>query len=375
MTPSDLVTERLETLLLARLSTLKEPKTKPSRAKSPRAKQPKAGLPKTKSLTTATALTRGVRRFAPATVDVTQWRDRIKACLQGMQARGVIGDDLRVRRADELRRRTGAHEGQRWQQWSIRIMPALALGVRGDDEKAHKQLSDRDAWAAAIVARAHGLWAKGPPPTLPKVCDALTWRSLGFASTPKLCPAEVRAHFLRSYIEIDAAQPERIIHQLAAKLVGAPRADLKGLYLALIRAWLTGHEPGARITEEHEPGARLAEVHEADPAGHEPELFVATREPSLIDAVRSAARDARDGVFGDRKVFISSVWHALRAMPPWSQLDLDEFKARLVSAHRQRELELARADLVAAMDPTLVAASETRTDGATFHFIVREPVQ
>jgi hypothetical protein len=46
-----------------------------------------------------------------------------------------------------------------------------------------------------------------------------------------------------------------------------------------------------------------------------------------------------------------------------------------VSAHRQRELELARADLVAAMDPTLVAASETRTDGATFHFIVREPVQ
>ena len=80
-------------------------------------------------------------------------------------------------------------------------------------------------------------------------------------------------------------------------------------------------------------------------------------------------------MFGDRKVFISSVWRALRATPPWSQLDLDEFKARLVSAHHHRELELARADFVSAMDPALVAASETATDGTTFHFIVREPVQ
>jgi hypothetical protein len=31
---------------------------------------------------------------------------------------------------------------------------------------------------------------------------------------------------------------------------------------------------------------------------------------------------------------------------------------------------LARADLVAAMDPTMVAASETVTDGAMFHFVL-----
>jgi hypothetical protein len=291
----------------------------------------------------------------------------VAVCLQGLEDRAVVDASHSVCRADELKRRTGAHAVKRWQPWSERILPGLALGVRADDAKAHQRLSDREAWAAAIVARAHGLWAKGPPPTLPRVCDALAWRSLGLAGSPKPCPAEVRAHFLRSYIELDAAPPERMIRQLAAKLVGASRADLKALYPAMIRAWLTGHEPGARLTEGRE----------ADPAEHEHEHepLVVAREPSLIDAVRSAARDARDGVFGDRKVFISSVWHALRAMPPWSQLDLDEFKARLVSAHRQRELELARADLVAAMDPTLVAASETQTDGATFHFIIREPVQ
>lgn len=65
----------------------------------------------------------------------------------------------------------------------------------------------------------------------------------------------------------------------------------------------------------------------------------------------------------------------LRAVPPWSQLALDDFQARLIAAHRDHALELERADLVAAMDPALIAASGTRTDGAMFHFIVREPPQ
>lgn len=340
MTPSDLVTERLETLLLARLTMLKQPPT-------------------------VTALASGLHRYAPSTIDANRWADRVTACLRGLEDRAIVDAERRVRRADELKRRTGAHAVKRWPQWPDRILPALALGVRADDAKANKRLSGCDAWAVAIVARAQGLWTKGPPPTLSKVCDALTWRALGLVSKPKQCPAEIRAHFLRSYIEIDAGQPERMLRQLAAKLIGAPRADLKALYLALIRAWLTGHELGAQ------PATTAPQ----DAAKGRPEQLLAVQAPSLIDAVRSAARDARDGVFGDRKVFISSVWQALRAMPPWSQLDLDEFKARLVSAHRQRQLVLARADLVAAMDPTLVAASETRTDGATFHFIVREPVQ
>jgi hypothetical protein len=296
---------------------------------------------------------------------VTQWRVRVEACLQSLQDRGILDAELRVRRADELKQRTGAHAVQRPQQWTDRVLPGLAVGVRADDAKAHKRLSDRDTWAAAIVARAQGLWTKGPPPTLPKVCDALTWRSLGLTGTPKACPAEVRAHFLRALIEIDAVPPERMVRQLAAKLIGAPRADLKALRLALIQSWLTGREPGTQPAMRPAPG---------DPKVESAHLLT-IQEPSLIDAVRSAAREARDGVFGDRKVFISSVWDALRATPPWSQLDLDDFKARLVSAHRQRQLELARADLVAAMDPMLVAASETRTDGATFHFIIRDPVQ
>ena len=99
----------------------------------------------------------------------------------------------------------------------------------------------------------------------------------------------------------------------------------------------------------------------------------------LVSAIRGTtstltAGATPDGWFGDRKVFVSPVWRELRRNPRWSAVTLDDFKARLVAAHRAGELALARADLVAAMDPDLVAASEITADGASFHFIVKEPV-
>ena len=78
------------------------------------------------------------------------------------------------------------------------------------------------------------------------------------------------------------------------------------------------------------------------------------------------------GRFGERKVFIAAAWHALCRRPGYASLALDDFKSQLVRAHRSGALVLARADLVAAMDPELVIASETDADGTTFHFVVRE---
>jgi hypothetical protein len=129
------------------------------------------------------------------------------------------------------------------------------------------------------------------------------------------------------------------VRVLAAREVGAPRPELRALRDALVRCWLAGKTLGSRT-------------------------FAAD--------VLELASTARDGMFGDRKVFIASVWDRLRRQTAWSALSLDDFKARLVAAHRSGALHLARADLVAAMDPQLVAASETVTDGASFHFILRE---
>jgi hypothetical protein len=291
-----------------------------------------------------------LRRFAPREQTDAQWQQALAAAIDGLRERGVVDAALRVP-PGELARRIGTTSARRWSQLADRVLPALALQIDAGDAKAHARLDGRDAWAAAIVARALGAWRAGPPPALGALCDALIWQALGLPGAPRPCPAELRAHFVRQHAGGEAGppeRPERIVRMHAARLVDAPRTELGALREALVRMWLAGRA-----------------VSEAPTSAPEPR--------SLVADAQAAANAARAGVFGERKVFISSVWEALRAMPAWASLELDELKAGLVAAHRGGELVLARADLVAAMDPALVAASETRTDGATFHFIVREP--
>lgn len=62
--------------------------------------------------------------------------------------------------------------------------------------------------------------------------------------------------------------------------------------------------------------------------------------------------------FGDRKVFIS-------ALGKLSAHDV----AELHSMHQSGKITLSRADLVAAMNPHSVAASELNLGGGTYHFV------
>jgi hypothetical protein len=97
-----------------------------------------------------------------------------------------------------------------------------------------------------------------------------------------------------------------------------------------------------------------------------------------------AMADVQDaGRFGDRKVFIASLWGRMIAIEAQTGgiltegATIEHFKAWLLRSrlltcdgteYGARLIVLCRADLVAAMDPALVAASETTTDGAVFHF-------
>lgn len=91
------------------------------------------------------------------------------------------------------------------------------------------------------------------------------------------------------------------------------------------------------------------------------------------------------GRFGDRKVFVSALWATMCRLdvaggePVTEGCTIDHFKGWLFrsrilttdgSDNGAPLVVLARADLVAAMDPTLVATSEIRADGATFHFVL-----
>jgi hypothetical protein len=82
---------------------------------------------------------------------------------------------------------------------------------------------------------------------------------------------------------------------------------------------------------------------------------------NLADGILADAR--MSGIyFGDRKVFLGSIPGVDVADPKRRQLFDDLRRAGL--------LEFARADLVAAMDPDLVARSEWSQGGATNHFLV-----
>src|SRR5207244_47136 len=104
---------------------------------------------------------------------------------------------------------------------------------------------------------------------------------------------------------------------------------------------------------------------------------------SLVHRALSAVRDA--GRWGDRKVFIVALWTTMLAIEAATSGTLTEgctiahfqawlLRARLLTRDGTQEgarlVVLCRADLVAAMDPALVAASETVTDGAAFHFVL-----
>lgn len=297
----NLVDDRLENLILARLKT------------SPRPLAP-------------AEVADALYRFAPASFAEPAWRDRIETAMADLATRG-IGPDA-------LGERLGKHTARTWANYVERVFPALALGIEPSDAKAHGKLAGRDAWTAAIAARALGLWTDGPPPSLPFVCDAYAWRQLGLAGRAKRCPPEVRAVFLQRELGADPGPPDRLLRLYAARSLEAPRPELRALRDALVRRWLVS--------------------------------------ASFPDEVRHVAREAKDGLFGERKVFIAAVWDALRRRPGYATLTLDDFKARLLHAQRAGELVLARADLVAAMDTDLVTASETAADGATFHFVVRE---
>lgn len=276
---------------------------------------------------TPASISSSLRRFSPTTLADSDWTR-------------TVGDAIeRTKHLDapaELTRRLGPKVT--WKQLAERVFPALGLGLAASDTSTMARLKGRDEWTAAIAGRALGLWTTGPAPSLSVLCDTYAWRSLGLPGRAKRCPPEVRALFLQRELQTDAGPPDRLLRLFAARELEAARPELRVLRDALVRSWLEGKTLGSTFTTN----------------------------------VHHAARSAQRGVFGERKVFISAVWDELRRAGRWSTLSLADFKRRLLDAQRAGSLELARADLVAAMDPHLVADSETLADGASFHFIVRE---
>ena len=254
----------------------------------------------------------------------------------------------------ELRPRTT------WASLRKTYLPAKALGLPASGEAAFKAMSSDPVFRAILLKRQYGL-PTAEVPKLDDAIDALAWKLIGFEGvTRRFDIKAVKTALLnRELGDGRAADFKKAAGRLVAHRAGARRDDGKELRDAVLRDWIAREVPG-----ESEPPAPQAEVHVPEP------VAPTTLAPSeLAERVKAAARDCPTGRYGDHKVFIAHVWDCLRTEPGFVAMDLDAFKRALAEANNLRLIDLARADLIQAMDPDEVRRSEVQYLGATFHFI------
>lgn len=155
---------------------------------------------------------------------------------------------------------------------------------------------------------------------------------------------------------------EQVARRAVTKLADASSAKADVVTAALATRWLCEDAAAEVVTPEPADASPRAAVSQA---------AVSSTLEHVVEKVRRASAGAGVRQYGPEKVFIASVWEVLAGDAEIAALGEQGFKDVLAEAHRRGLVTLSRADLVAAMDPRDVAASEIRHHNATYHFIQR----
>lgn len=248
----------------------------------------------------------------------------------------------------ELRPRTT------WAALRKTYLPAMAMGRPAATESAFKAMSSDPVFRAVLLKRQYDL-PTAEIPKLDEAIDALAWKLIGFEGVARKFDAKaVKAALLnRELGDGRATDFRKAAARLVAQDAGARRDDGKELRDAVVRGWI----------------AREAGSEDAEPRAPTPEARPAPDPSALAGRAKAAARDCPSGRYGDHKVFIAHVWDRLKSEPDFAGMDLDDFKRALAEANNLRLIDLARADLIQAMDPEDVRRSEVHYLNATFHFV------
>jgi hypothetical protein len=246
----------------------------------------------------------------------------------------------------------GSKRARSWKHAQQRV----ALSFIGRD--APDRVLHQDELAAIILGAQRDV-----PVTirkLPEVVDYLCWRALGVESRAAFDARAVQRYLLRDLVPADVRSDQRAWRRM----------------LAMRASGATGHDPSALTRalwsrSARKPGKRSRTIS----ARANDNAPLRALEPTLADfaaAVRAAARSPNVTRFHDDRAFIGSIWEQMHERNLLRDMTLDEFKQRLIQAHRDGLLRITRADLVSAMDPEEVERSEARYQDATFHFVALE---
>jgi hypothetical protein len=247
-----------------------------------------------------------------------------------------------------------------WAQITKTYLSARALGLPAPREKAIKQISGDPGFKAALLKAQFDL-PLDDYPSFDAALDALAWKLLGFepARGAKFNASAVKAAVIGRALDgrthVDAKpNPKNEATRLLAWKVGARQSAGAELRNAALRHWIDGA-----------PAATAPAPVPAPAPAPPPPLDLDTFARRVLDAARSSAT----GRFGDDKVFVVHVFRCLSTDPAFAAMGLDGFKQRLGEANNARRLDLARADLVEAMNPEEVELSKVVYLGSEYHFV------
>lgn len=259
------------------------------------------------------------------------------------------------------------------------FLVAKGLGLEGETLARLKSLSRPEALCATIVQQAFGLPQKrneAAPRLRARLALIALERAfgnkiktgLGSGSGLSAKAGRLLAGQL-SRKPRDFPTDAKLIADLAAEQVDAPRADLDQLRFAILKRLATRAleartaKPHAEVMRPSSPPPVMAAPANDTRPPVRPDL------PQFARAVHEAARSCADGWPGNRKAFISQVWHAVRTNTPQWGLSEIEFKCMLAEAHRAGEVVLANADLKDKKSMSELESSAIAYKNTVWHFV------
>lgn len=262
-----------------------------------------------------------------------------------------------------------------WPTFKNTYWIAYALGFPALTSETRKRLANADGLRAAILQSEYDLLTDAFS-TLTETRNALLWQQLCDPSVaqsfqdhlPQLSQQAFNQRAVMGLLLNNLLQTpkplkwEQALNQLVAKTAGA-RNDANQLRLAILRQAFATDTSGEPTLEPDASDPSTSE------ASAQPKAFSNLELEDFANTVLEAAKDTKEGRFGDHKVFISQVWKTLSSQQPDWTLTLDEFKQKLLAASRKEWINLSRADLGYSLDSEDVAASEITHLQSQFHFI------
>lgn len=326
----------------------------------------------------------GAHRIAAA-----QWRSLIEGEIEALAGAGlatVSGARLEPTEAGIARAAIflggKANPPRSWTEAHEVRLVAKALGLEREPAKRLKALATADGLRAAVVQKAFGLKIKGvatPSRLRAGLAAVALERAFGNQikaglSGSKLGLSAKAGRLLAGQLARkprDFGTDARLIAALAAEHYGLAQAGLAALRLAALRRYLDGPDkPEAR--RRPAPRTPLPRPRLVETAPVPAPVPAAPVRPDLAGFAQEVRRhaDARaQGWSGDRKAYISHVWHLVRERRPEWGLSEIEFKCMLIEAHRAGSLALANADLKDSSNIAQVQESAVVYKNAVFHFI------